>query len=66
MTTYLAMLSGINVGGHKTIAMPKLRASFGALGFAKVTTYVQSGNVVFSFDRYRWKRPEPGLTSLNL
>ena len=41
------MLRGINVSGHKIIKMEQLRASFAALGFRNVKTYVQSGNVVF-------------------
>src|SRR5579862_4569926 len=47
MPTYVAMLRGINVSGHKTVKMEQLRSSFSALGFSNVTTYVQSGNVVF-------------------
>src|SRR6266478_2811968 len=47
MTCYIAMLRGINVSGQKIIKMERLRASFQALGFTNVQTYVQSGNVVF-------------------
>jgi uncharacterized protein (DUF1697 family) len=47
MPVYISMLRGINVGGHKRIKMDKLRASFEALGFEQVKTYIQSGNVVF-------------------
>jgi len=47
MPTYIAMLRGINVGGHKAIKMEALRASFGALRLSNVKTFVQSGNVVF-------------------
>ncbi len=47
MPTYIAMLRGINVSGHKVIKMERLRASFDALGFENVRTYVQSGNVLF-------------------
>jgi uncharacterized protein (DUF1697 family) len=47
MPIYVSMLRGINVGGHKRIKMDLLRASFEALGFASVKTYIQSGNVVF-------------------
>jgi uncharacterized protein (DUF1697 family) len=47
MPIYISMLRGINVGGHKRIKMDKLRASFEALGFEQVKTYIQSGNVVF-------------------
>jgi uncharacterized protein (DUF1697 family) len=45
--TYVAMLRGINVSGHKIVKMERLRGSFEALGFKNVRTYVQSGNVVF-------------------
>ncbi len=47
MPTYIAMLRGINVSGHKIIKMEQLRASFAALGFGNVKTYIQSGNVLF-------------------
>jgi len=47
MPIYIAMLRGINVGGHKRIKMDRLRHSFEALGFEQVKTYIQSGNVVF-------------------
>jgi uncharacterized protein (DUF1697 family) len=47
MPIYVAMLRGINVGGQKIVKMEKLRTSFEALGFRRVRTYVQSGNVVF-------------------
>ena len=48
MAVYVAMLRGINVGGHKRIKMEQLRKSFEALGFEQVKTYIQSGNVVFN------------------
>jgi uncharacterized protein (DUF1697 family) len=47
MQIYIAMLRGINVGGHKKIKMDALRRSFEKLGFEEVRTYIQSGNVVF-------------------
>jgi uncharacterized protein (DUF1697 family) len=47
MPVYVSMLRGINLGGHKKIKMDQLRASFEALGFEQVKTYIQSGNVVF-------------------
>ncbi len=47
MPSYVAMLRGINVSGSKPVKMEALRASFEALGFKNVRTYVQSGNVVF-------------------
>ncbi len=47
MPIYVAMLRGINVGGQKIIRMENLRASFEALGFRRVRSYVQSGNIIF-------------------
>jgi len=47
LPTFIAMLRGINVSGHKPMKMERLRAAFEALGFKQVRTYVQSGNVVF-------------------
>jgi len=44
---YVALLRGINVGGKNLIRMPALEASFVAHGFEDVTTYIQSGNVIF-------------------
>lgn len=51
MPRYVAFLRAINVGGH-TVKMTDLRASFGALGFEAVESYIASGNVIFeSSDR---------------
>lgn len=47
MPTHISLLRGINVGGNKKIRMAELKALYESLGFANVTTYVQSGNVVF-------------------
>lgn len=47
MTTYIALLRSINVGGHNKIPMTDLRAAIAARGFVDVQTYIQSGNAVF-------------------
>ncbi|HWI51103.1 MAG TPA: DUF1697 domain-containing protein [Symbiobacteriaceae bacterium] len=44
---YIALLRGINVGGHKLIKMADLKAMCEAMGLAQVQTYIQSGNVLF-------------------
>jgi uncharacterized protein (DUF1697 family) len=44
---HVSLLRGINVGGHHLISMGRLRALYEALGCEDVTTYLQSGNVVF-------------------
>jgi uncharacterized protein (DUF1697 family) len=45
------LLRGINVGGQRPVKMDDLRQLFADLGFAGVSTYVQSGNVVFTSPR---------------
>ena len=45
-TTYIALLRGINVGGH-SVKMDLLRGLFGDLGFEHVRSYIQTGNVFF-------------------
>jgi uncharacterized protein (DUF1697 family) len=47
MITYIALLRGINVSGHNKIKMSELKQLFVNLGFYDVTTYIQSGNVIF-------------------
>ena len=47
MTTYIALLRGINVGGHNKIIMANLRQQMLGSGFLNVTTYIQSGNLIF-------------------
>jgi uncharacterized protein (DUF1697 family) len=46
-TRYVALLRGINVGGRNPVAMTDLRTAFEAGGYIGVTTYIQSGNVIF-------------------
>jgi uncharacterized protein (DUF1697 family) len=47
MHIYVALLRGINVGGNNLIRMPALKACFETQGLCNVSTYIQSGNVVF-------------------
>lgn len=47
MITYIAFIRGINVGGKNIIKMADLKQMFEGLGFNKVQTYIQSGNVLF-------------------
>jgi uncharacterized protein (DUF1697 family) len=48
MKTYIALLRGINVGGHKKLPMAELRTLLIRFGLENVKTYIQSGNVIFS------------------
>ena len=47
MKKYISLLRGINVSGHKIIKMTELKELYESLNFTNVTTYIQSGNVVF-------------------
>jgi uncharacterized protein (DUF1697 family) len=44
---HVALLRGINVGGHNRVEMPRLAQVFTELGFSDVRTYINTGNVVF-------------------
>ena len=46
--TYVALLRGINVGGKSKVEMPRLKLVFESLGCEDVSTYINSGNVIFS------------------
>lgn len=48
MPNHIALLRGINLGGRNKVAMADLRALVAGLGHADVTTYIQSGNVLFT------------------
>src|SRR6266581_983263 len=47
MTIHIALLRGINVGGHKRVAMSDLRDLLTQLGFMDARSLLQSGNLVF-------------------
>lgn len=48
---YIALLRGVNVGGKNKLSMAELKESFKARSFSDVTTYINSGNILFSSDR---------------
>jgi len=48
---YIALLRGINVGGH-TVKMDRLRELFRELGLGHVRSYIQTGNVFFESGEY--------------
>jgi len=55
MKTWIALLRGINIGGHHKLPMKELRDLLTGLGYRNVQTYGQSGNCVF---RSKEKSPE--------
>src|ERR1700744_1603954 len=47
MPSHLALLRGINVGGRNKVPMAELRELVTSLGYTGVSTYIQTGNVLF-------------------
>ena len=50
---YVALLRGINVGGRNKVPMAELRTAVEDVGHTDVTTYIQSGNVLFTSSKPR-------------
>lgn len=50
MNRFVALLRGVNVGGKNKLPMASLRESLDKTAFFGVTTYIQSGNIVFNSD----------------
>lgn len=62
MNTYIAILRGINVSGRNVIKMTALREAITDAGFSNVTTYIQSGNLVFQYTRTTEKKIAQTIT----
>jgi uncharacterized protein (DUF1697 family) len=50
MTTYIALLRAVNVGGTGKLPMSDLKALCAELGYRRIETYTASGNVIFDCD----------------
>lgn len=48
LNVYVALLRGVNVGGNNMISMGALTESFREMGFARVQSYINSGNIIFA------------------
>ena len=48
MNKYIALLRGINISGKNKVPMKELKDEFEHLGYKDVTTYLNSGNVIFT------------------
>ncbi len=48
---YIALLRGINVGKTKRIDMKQLKSIFETIGYTSVSTYINSGNIIFESSR---------------
>jgi len=51
MAKYVALLRGVNVGGNNKVEMKKLKKVFESFGFINVSTYINSGNVIFETNK---------------
>lgn len=51
LTTYVALLRGINVGGNAVVSMKTLKSCLEELGLRDVVTYINSGNIIFKDSR---------------
>ena len=50
METFISILRGINVSGHRKVPMADLKLLYKKSGFKDIITYIQSGNVIFKAD----------------
>lgn len=63
MTKYIALLRGINVGGHHKVPMAELKTKMAQWGYQNVITLLNSGNIVFESDDSELKKVESALQS---
>lgn len=61
---YVALLRGINVGGNNMVSMKSLKQSFERLGFEDVSTYINSGNVLFRSPEKDARKVEARIDSM--
>ncbi len=64
MPKYVALLRGINVGGNKKVEMTKLKKAFESMGYTDVSTYINSGNVLFTSAKENFDLIEPALAKV--
>lgn len=50
MKKYVALLRGINISGKNKISMLDLKSEFEVAGFSGVSTYLNSGNIIYASD----------------
>ena len=63
-TSFVALLRGINVGGKNLISMSLLRASFETMGFEDVSTYINSGNILFKSNESSARKLERNIEKM--
>ena len=53
MMRYIALLRGVNAGVNRRVEMKRLKALFETMGYSQISTYINSGNVIFESDEGR-------------
>jgi len=64
MNLWIALIRGINVGGHNILPMKDLRAQLKRAGYQNVRTYIQSGNCVLEAEATEASDIETGIASI--
>ena len=62
---YIALLRGVNVGKRRRVEMKKLKTLFESLGYENVSTYLNSGNVIFNSSKIKEEISEEIVSCLN-
>ena len=60
---YVALLRGINVGGHHKVPMADLKSLLASIGCAQVTTLLNSGNIIFHYHSTEMKTLEVKISN---
>lgn len=63
-SSFVALLRGINVGGKNPVRMPDLAECFRDAGYEEVSTYLQSGNVLFTADHEQAPKLEAKIEAM--
>lgn len=63
-TVFVALLRGVNVGGNNIISMKSLKTSFEQLGFSDVSTYINSGNILFKTKEHNARKLEAKIEAM--
>jgi uncharacterized protein (DUF1697 family) len=53
MATYISILRGINVSGHRMIKMEAIRQLYVDMNCRQVQSYIQSGNIIFKHQKVK-------------
>jgi len=64
LNVFVALLRGVNVGGKNNLSMSALKTNLSKAGFEDVTTYINSGNVLFTSSQTDARKLETNIERL--